>query len=73
MRKLNHKSKKNDFKRNLKRKPDCVLPRKSVLAERPVGGVAQTNVIWRLGIIVRSPETSRLSILHALDGKGCPR
>ena len=45
------------------------MPRKSVLAERPVGGVAQTNVIWRLGIIVRSPETSRLSILHALDQK----
>ena len=45
--------------------PDCVLPRKSVLAERPVGGVAQTNVIWRLGINLRSPKTFRLSILHA--------
>ena len=44
------------------------MPRKSVLAERPVGGVAQTNVIWRLGIIVRSLKTFRLSILHALDG-----
>ena len=45
--------------------PDCVLPRKSVLAERPVGGVAQTNVIWRLGINLRSPETIRLKILDA--------
>ena len=41
------------------------MPRKSVLAERPVGGVAQTNVIWRLGINLRSPETIRLRILDA--------
>ena len=63
MRKLNRKSKKKTTSKEIW--PDCVLPRKSVLAERPVGGVAQTNVIWRLGINLRSTENIRLRILDA--------